>query len=119
MPAGGKILFVSTTLTQAMNFTPGYLPYLVSKGAIEQTVRVLAKDLASKGLTVNAFAPGPTSTELFLKGKPEQMIKTIASLNPFGRLGDPNEIADFVALLANEGTKWLSGQTIRINGALA
>ena len=119
IPAGGKVLFVSTSLTQATNFTPGYLPYLLSKGAIEQAVRVLAKDLASKQITINAFAPGPTATELFLKGKPEAMINHIASLNPFGRLGDPDEVADFVALLANDGAKWLSGQTIRINGALA
>lgn len=68
---------------------------------------------------MNAFAPGPTSTELFLKGKPEAMINHIKSLNPFGKLGEPEEIAEFVALLAADGAGWLSGQTIRINGALA
>ncbi|KIW00583.1 uncharacterized protein PV09_07936 [Verruconis gallopava] len=119
MRAGSKILFVSTTLTAATNFTPGYLPYMASKGAIEQTVRVLAKDLASKGITVNAFAPGPTATDLFLKDKPEAVLNHIKSLNPFGKIGDPNDIADFVAMLASDGTKWLSGQTIRINGAAA
>jgi 3-oxoacyl-[acyl-carrier protein] reductase len=119
MPEGSKILFVSTSLTTATNFTPGYLPYMASKGGIEQVVRVLAKDLATKQITVNAFAPGPTATELFLKGKPEAMINHIKSLNPFGKLGDPDEIADFVAVISSDGATWLSGQTIRINGALA
>lgn len=119
MPEGSKILFVSTSLTVAQNYTAGYLPYMASKGAIEQVVRVLSKDLASKGVTVNAFAPGPTATELFLKGKPDAIINHIKSLNPFGKLGDPDEIADFVALMASDGAKWLSGQTIRLNGALA
>jgi len=119
MPSGSVILFVSTTLTAAQNYTPGYLPYMASKGAIEQSVRVLSKDLAKKGIRVNAFAPGPTATELFLEGKPEALINQIKSMNPFGQLGDPEDIASFVALLANSDAKWLSGQTIRINGAAA
>lgn len=119
MPPGSKILFVSSSLTVSTNVTAGYLPYLASKGAIEQAVRVLSKDLASKEITVNAFAPGPTGTELFLRGKPGPLIKHIAGLSPFNKLGDPEEIAELVAVLASEGTKWLSGQTIRINGAMA
>lgn len=119
MPEGSKILFVSTTLNVAQNYTPGYLPYMASKGAIEQVVRVLSKDLAKRGIRVNAFAPGPTATELFLKGKPDALIDHIKRLNPFGKLGEPEEIADFVALLANDGARWLSGQTIRLNGAAA
>jgi 3-oxoacyl-[acyl-carrier protein] reductase len=119
MPEGSKILFVSTSLAVAQNYTPGYLPYMASKGAIEQVVRVLSKDLAKKGITVNAFAPGPTGTELFLRGKPEAVINHIKSLSPFDKLGHPNEVADFVALMATDGAKWLSGQTIRLNGAMA
>src|ERR1700761_2087183 len=103
MQPGSKILFVSTSLTAGTNFTPGYLPYMASKGAIEQSVRVLSKDLAKKGITVNAFAPGPTATELFLDGKPEALLNHIKSIIPFNKLGEPEEIADFVAVLASDG----------------
>ena len=112
MPAGSYIIFVSTTLNWSQNFTPGYLPYMASKGAIDQIVRVLSKDLAKKGIRVNAIAPGPTATELFLQGKPEAMLNGIKNANPFGKLGEPEEIADFVALMASDGARWLSGQTM-------
>ena len=98
---------------------PNYLLYNTSKGAIEQMTRVLAKDLGRRGITVNAIAPGPTATELFLKGKPEAMIKGIASLNPFNRLGTPDEIAGAVIGLVGEGGGWINGQVVRVNGGMA
>ena len=78
--------------------------------------RVLAKDLAKKGINVNAFAPGPTATELFLKGKPDGLVKTIAGFSPYNRIGTPEDIAAAVEGLAGEGSSWVTGQVLRING---
>jgi len=119
MAPGSSFIFVSTTLAVSSSVAPGYLPYLASKGAIEQMTRVLAKDLGTKGIRVNAIAPGPTATELFLEGKPEQLIKGIASASPFNKLGEPDEIADVVAFMAGNASRWLSGQIVRVNGAMA
>jgi len=79
--------------------------------------RVLSKDLGKKGIFVNAVAPGPTGTELFYKGKSEQVLNMIAGFNPQGRIGTPEEVADTIAYLA--GSLWVSGQVIRVNGGMA
>lgn len=81
--------------------------------------RVLSKDLARKGIMVNAIAPGPTATDLFMKGKSESVLKMIAGFNPQGRIGKPEEIADVVGFLAGEGARWVTGQTVRVNGGMA
>jgi 3-oxoacyl-[acyl-carrier protein] reductase len=119
MAPGSHLILVSTTLCVASTVAPGYLPYLVSKGAIEQMTRVMAKDLGRKGIRVNAVAPGPTGTDLFLEGKSPELIKGIASATPFQKLGEPDEIADVVAFLSGEGSRWISGQIVRVNGAMA
>lgn len=82
MKDGSHIVLMSTTLCGASMVTPNYLLYCSTKGAIEQMVRVLSKDLARKGIFVNAIAPGPTGTDLFYEGKSEQMLKMIAGMNP-------------------------------------
>src|SRR6187402_1340704 len=87
MTSGGRIILFSTTLGAASTVTPNYLAYVSSKGAIEQMTRVLSKDLSRKGIMVNAIAPGPTATDLFIKGKPESLLKMIAGFNPQGRIG--------------------------------
>lgn len=114
-----SIILVSTSLVAANTVGPDYLPYVSSKGAIEQMARVMAKDVGRKHIRVNAVAPGPTGTELFLKGKPQAVIDMIANGNPFKRLGQPEEIADLVLFLASDSSRWISGQTIRANGAMA
>lgn len=68
---------------------------------------------------VNAVAPGPTATDLFMKGKPEHVLKIISGLNPQNRIGKPEEIAEVVAFLSGEGSRWLTGQTVRVNGGMA
>lgn len=95
---------------------PGYLGYCGNKGSIEQYTRILSKDLAPKGIIVNAVAPGPTATELFLRGKPDAMVEAIKKGSPFNRLGAPNEIGEAIVYLA--GTSWVAGQTLRCNGAM-
>ena len=93
-------------VSQWSGVTPNYLLYNSTKGAIEQMTRVMAKELATKGINVNAVAPGPTATELFLKGKSEQLLKGIASGIPFGRIGEPDEVANAIAFLCSNGSSW-------------
>ncbi len=117
MPAGGRVILVSTGLNTATGVTPGYFLYVATKGAVDQMVRALSKELAPKGITVNAVAPGPTGTDLFYHGKSEQVLDMLKRQSPFGRLGEPAEIASVVAFLAGEDSRWVSGQVLRVNGA--
>ena len=119
MTSGGRIVLFSTTQATATSVTGNYLTYVASKGAVEQMTRVMSKDLARKGIMVNCVSPGPTATDLFLKGKPEGLLKTIAGLNPQGRLGKPEEVADVVAFLSSPACGWVSGQNLRVNGGMA
>ena len=119
MEAGSRLILFSTTLCAASTVTPPYLSYVSSKGAIEQMTRVLSKDLARKGIMVNCVAPGPTGTELFYKGKSEQVLNMIKGFNPQGRIGTPEEIAGVVGFLVGEGSSWLTGQVVRVNGGMA
>ncbi|PMD61771.1 NAD(P)-binding protein [Hyaloscypha bicolor E] len=119
MAPGSRIILFSTTLCAASTVTPNYLAYVSSKGAIEQMTRVMSKDLARKGIMVNCVAPGPTGTELFMHGKSEQVLKMIAGFNPQGRIGRPEEIAGVVGFLVGEGSSWVTGQMVRVNGGMA
>ncbi|KAJ5684114.1 uncharacterized protein N7477_000459 [Penicillium maclennaniae] len=119
IPTGGRIIFVSTGVTAVSNIAPTYLLYASAKGAVEQMTRVMAKDLARKGILVNAVAPGPTSTELFLQGKSEQVLAAVANFSPFGRVGEPEEIASVMAFMCGQDSSWMSGQIVRVNGAMA
>jgi 3-oxoacyl-[acyl-carrier protein] reductase len=113
---GGRVIFISTSLTKASLVLPNALAYVASKGAIEQISRVLAKDLGSRGITVNTVSPGPVDTPLFREGKTEQQIQFIANFNPSKRLGQPEEIAPTIAFLASPAATWINGQNIMVNG---
>ncbi|KAF3003153.1 hypothetical protein E8E13_008911 [Curvularia kusanoi] len=89
MGPSSRIVLLSTSLCNWSSLTPNYLLYVTSKGAIEQMVRVMAKDLGSRGITVNCVAPGPTGTDLFFQGKSKELVQRIAGANPFGRIGEP------------------------------
>jgi 3-oxoacyl-[acyl-carrier protein] reductase len=119
MAAGSRVIFVSTSVIHASHVSAPYTLYASTKGAIEQMTHTLSKDLGSKGITVNAVAPGPTGTDLFLKGKSKELIQSIAGFSPFGKLGEPAEIADVFIFLASEASRWISGQVILVNGAFA
>lgn len=113
---GRLIGFSSTTL--ALN-APGYSIYNATKGAVEGMVRVVAKELGGRGITVNAVAPGPVETELFLRGKPQELVDRMASMAPLNRLGQPDDIAEVVAFLASREAGWVNGQVLRANGGIA
>ncbi|KAL4777217.1 hypothetical protein BDW60DRAFT_172381 [Aspergillus nidulans var. acristatus] len=119
IPAGGRIILVSTGVTVLSNIAPAYLLYASAKAAVEQMARVMAKDLARNGILVNCIAPGPTTTGLFLNGKSDQMLKMVAGFSPFNRIGEPEEIANAVYFLCSKDSSWVSGQTLRVNGGMA
>src|SRR6476660_2891411 len=73
---------------------------------------------ARRNITVNAIAPGPTATKLFLDGKPQEVIERLSKLAPLERLGQPQDIADAVAFLAGPDGAWINGQTLRANGGI-
>jgi 3-oxoacyl-[acyl-carrier protein] reductase len=114
---GGRLIgFSSTTL--ALN-APGYSIYNATKGAVEGMVRVAAKELGSRGITVNAVAPGQVETGLFLHGKSDADVERMAGMAPMKRLGRPADIASLVAFLASPKAGWINGQIIRANGGIA
>ncbi|CAG8888120.1 unnamed protein product [Penicillium egyptiacum] len=119
MGTGSHIVLLSTTLCAASTVTPVYLPYVTTKGAVEQMTRVMSKDVARKGISVNCVAPGPTATDLFLRNQSEQTLNFLKNLNPNGRIGDTEDIADSIAFLCSSDSRWVTGQTLRVNGGMA
>jgi len=113
----GSIINFSTSVNRIM--LPGYGTYVATKAAVEQLTRVFAKEVGSRGINVNSVSPGPTNTELFTNGKSEEVIKRLAALSAFDRLGEPEDIARVVLFLASDEAKWISAQNIGINGGMA
>jgi 3-oxoacyl-[acyl-carrier protein] reductase len=112
---GGAIINVSTSVGKLA--LPTYAAYAASKGAVDAISPVLAKELRGRDVTVNAVAPGPTATDLFLADKSEEQVERLAGMNPFGRLGAPEDIAEVVSFLAGPG-RWVNGQTLYANGGM-
>ncbi|WP_226002308.1 SDR family oxidoreductase [Paenibacillus sp. BJ-4] len=110
----GRIVNLSTSVIGQM--FPAYSVYAGTKGAVEQFTRQLAKEFGNKYITINAVAPGPVNTELFQEGKTAQQIEGMKKLNAFGRLGEPEDIADVIEFLVSAKSQWVTGQTIRVNG---
>ena len=111
---GGRIINVSTSVIGA--FLPNYGVYAATKAAVEAMTHVLAKELGARGVTVNAVAPGPVATELFLTGKSEELIQRMTNDIPLGRLGQPDDIARVVSFLASPESGWINGQVVKANG---
>jgi 3-oxoacyl-[acyl-carrier protein] reductase len=114
---GGRIINFSSSAL-ALNL-PGYAAYNASKAAVEALTRVFAKELRGRRITVNAVAPGPIATDLFLDGKTPEQILQFAQMPPLERLGEPDDIARVVGFLAGPDGAWVNGQALRVNGGMA
>jgi 3-oxoacyl-[acyl-carrier protein] reductase len=113
---GGRIINFSTSVVGTK--LERYGVYAATKAGVEMFTAILAKELRGRSITVNAVAPGPTSTDMFLTGKSQELIDRMARMNPFERLGTPDEIAAVVAFLAGPDGGWVNGQVLRANGGM-
>jgi 3-oxoacyl-[acyl-carrier protein] reductase len=113
-PGGALINFSSSVVKIAL---PNYTAYAATKGAVDAMTLILAKELRGRDVTVNAVAPGPTATPLFLDGKNQDTIDHLAAMPPLERLSTPTDIAEVVAFLAGPA-RWVNGQTIYANGGV-
>jgi 3-oxoacyl-[acyl-carrier protein] reductase len=111
--AGGAIINFSTSVTKLA--FPGYTAYAASKGAVDAMTLILARELRGRDITVNAVAPGPTATPLYLEGKEQSVIDHMAQMTPLERLGMPADIAEAVAFLAGPA-RWVNAQVLYANG---
>jgi len=104
---GGRIINLSTSVVGV---------YAATKAAVEAMTHVLAKELGPRRVAVNAVAPGPIATEMFLTSRSEEAVRQIVKDIPLGRLGEPDDIARVVSFLAGPDGGWVNGQVIRTNG---
>ena len=113
---GGRIVNFSTSVVGLK--LEKYGVYAATKAAVETMTAILAKELRGRNITVNAVAPGPTATSLFLDGKSPELIERMAKMAPLERLGTPEDIAAAVAFLVGKDGGWINGQVLRANGGL-
>jgi 3-oxoacyl-[acyl-carrier protein] reductase len=116
MRDGGRVVNFSSSVVAMLQ--PTYGVYAATKAAVEAMTSVFAKEVRGRNITVNAVAPGPTATDLFLNGKPQELVDRLARLAPLERLGQPQDIAAAVAFLAGPDGAWINGQTLRANGGI-
>lgn len=112
----GRIINFSTSAL--VSNMAGYAIYNASKAAVEAMTRTLSKELAPRKITVNAVAPGAVATELFFQGKTHEFVDRLIRMIPLGRIGEVDDIAPIVAFLASPEAGWISGQILRVNGAV-
>ncbi|MFL5016131.1 MAG: SDR family oxidoreductase [Rhizobium sp.] len=113
---GGRVINFSTSVVGLKLETYGV--YAATKAAVETLTAIMAKEMRGRNITVNAIAPGPVATDLFLNGKSDELIARTAKMNPMERLGTPEDIAAAVAFLAGPDGGWVNGQTLRANGGV-
>lgn len=116
MRDGGRIVNFSSSVVGMLQ--PTYGVYAATKAAVEALTSVFAKELRARNITVNAVAPGPTATDLFLNGKTQELVDRLSKLAPLERLGQPQDIAATVAFLVGSDGAWINGQTLRANGGI-
>lgn len=111
----GRIINISSIVGQTGNF--GQANYAATKGALIAFTESLARELARKGVTVNAVAPGFIETDM-VAGMPQEALQQVRSMTPMGRLGKPEEIADAVVFLASDRASFVTGQVLGVNGGM-
>jgi 3-oxoacyl-[acyl-carrier protein] reductase len=116
MRNGGRIVNFSTSVVGTKLET--YSVYAATKAAIETMTAILAKEMRGRNITVNAVAPGPVTTELFLDGKSPELVERMAKMSPMERIGTPQDIASVVSFLVGPDGGWVNGQLLRANGGL-
>jgi 3-oxoacyl-[acyl-carrier protein] reductase len=113
---GGRVVNFSTTVVGLKLETYGV--YAATKAAVETLTAIMAKEMRGRNITVNAVAPGPTATDLFLNGKSDELVERMSKMNPLERLGTPEDIANVVCFLAGPDGAWINGQVLRANGGV-
>ncbi|MBB6252343.1 SDR family oxidoreductase [Nitrospirillum iridis] len=113
---GGRIINFSSSVVGL--YPPTYGAYAATKAAVEALTIIMAREMRGRSITVNAIAPGPTATDLFLTGKPQDVVDRLAKQAPLERLGQPEDIAACVAFLAGQDGAWINGQVLRANGGI-
>ena len=113
---GGRIINFSTSVVGTRLETYGV--YAATKAAVETMTAILAREMRGRAISVNAVAPGPTATEMFLDGKPPELVERLAKMAPMERLGTPEDIANVVSFLAGPQGGWINGQVLRANGGM-
>jgi 3-oxoacyl-[acyl-carrier protein] reductase len=116
MTAGGRIINITSGIVRAR--VAGSAVYAGSKAAVEAFTRCLAAELGPRGITINSLAPGVTDTDMLKSSVPEAVQASLVAQTPLGRLGTPRDIADAVAFLASEESRWITGEVIGVNGGL-
>ncbi|MFC0118654.1 SDR family oxidoreductase [Pseudoalteromonas xiamenensis] len=110
----GRIINIGTSLLAA--FTGHYGLYAGSKAPLEHFTRALAKELGGRGITVNMVAPGPINTAFFHGQEDAGTVAYLSAASVLGRLGEIDDIVPVVAFLASPEAKWMTGQTLLVNG---
>ncbi len=113
---GGRIVNFSTSVVGTKLETYGV--YVATKAAVEMLTAIMSKEMRGRNITVNAVAPGPTATGLFLNGKSDELVARLAKMNPLERLGMPDDIAAAVSFLVGPDGAWINGQVLRANGGM-
>ncbi|WP_275294571.1 SDR family oxidoreductase [Amycolatopsis sp. La24] len=111
---GGRIVVMSSGVVQTAR--PGTGIYGAAKAAGDQLVRVLAKELGPRGVTVNSVLPGAVRTDALLADGPPGVVEYSAKQTPLGRIAEPGDIADIVGFLASDQARWVTGQTLHAGG---
>ncbi len=112
---GGRIINISSVVAGMGN--PGQLNYCASKGGVEAMTRSLAREIGSRGITVNAVAPGFIATDMTADLGEDAHAKLTSQI-PLGRLGQPEDIANAVCFLASDAAGYVTGQVLHVNGGM-
>lgn len=112
----GRVVTISSTVTRLM--LPKYGAYAATKAAIEQLTRIFAREMGKRGITANSILPGPVDTELFRAGKTAADIERMAAMAALGRIGESGDIAQTVLFLVSDEARWVTGQSIGVNGGI-